>query len=92
MLRCRAAGGEIDADRRSTAGRQVIGRERELALLDEFVAADHVQQALVLTGEPGIGKTTIVRAGVPQASAAGVCVFMARPAAGERELPNASTC
>ena len=42
-----------------------------------------------MEGEAGIGKTTIVRAALERASAAGLRLFAARPASGELELPYA---
>ena len=42
----------------------VLGRERELTLLSEFLRAGVGAPAVVLTGGPGIGKTTIWEAGV----------------------------
>ncbi len=66
----------------------VFGRESELAAVDQFTGADAaVPAALVIEGEAGIGKTTIVRAALARASSAGLRVLLARPAAGEAELP-----
>jgi len=65
----------------------VVGREAELSVLGELFADGPSQRALVVAGEPGIGKTTIVRAGLEGVEAAGMRVFRARPALGERELP-----
>src|SRR5919198_4493012 len=42
-----------------TGSRTLIGRARECRLLDELVAATR-GTALVLTGEPGIGKTALL--------------------------------
>jgi len=68
--------------------RRVFGREPELAAVRMFIAADAaVPAALVIAGEAGIGKTTIVRAALARASSAGLRVLLARPAAGEAELP-----
>ena len=67
---------------------RVFGREAELAAVSAFTAADAaVPAALVIEGEAGIGKTTIVRAALARASAAGLRMLLARPAAGEAELP-----
>ena len=69
-------------------GFEIIGREDDLALVDAFIdEAQGGPAALVLEGEPGMGKTTIVRAALGRAAAAGLRVFAARPAAGEAELP-----
>ena len=48
----------------SDVARRVVGREAELSVLDEFLAAERWPRAVVLTGEPGIGKTTLWDAGV----------------------------
>ena len=65
----------------------VVGRERELAaarrLLDEAVQRP---AGLVLTGEAGIGKTTVWSAIVEHAAADGFAVLVARPAEAEVEL------
>ena len=46
----------------------VIGREEELGAIEAFLAAaEQGPQALVLSGEPGIGKTILWEAGVEQA-------------------------
>ena len=60
---------------------EIYGRETEL----ERVAAvsDH---ALVLSGEPGIGKTTLWEAGIAAARERGVRVLIARPSGAETEL------
>ena len=65
----------------------MVGREAEFGVLDDFVEANHAPRALLLSGEPGIGKTTIFRAAIGRAAAAGLRVFSARPSAGEMELP-----
>jgi DNA-binding CsgD family transcriptional regulator len=67
---------------------RVFGREAELAAVSAFTDADAAAPAaLVIEGEAGIGKTTIVRAALARASAAGLRVLLARPAVGEAELP-----
>jgi DNA-binding CsgD family transcriptional regulator len=65
----------------------VVGRERELAAIERFLAgAAERPTALVLEGEPGIGKTTLWSAAVDAARAEGRRVLQARPAEAEREL------
>ncbi len=63
----------------------MVGRKAELeeivAFLDRAGAA-----ALVLEGEPGIGKTTLWQAGVDTARARGRRIRQARPTEAEREL------
>jgi DNA-binding CsgD family transcriptional regulator len=55
-----------------------------LRVLDAFVAAiDDGCASLVLSGPAGIGKSTLWRAGVARARAAGIAVLVARPAATE---------
>jgi DNA-binding CsgD family transcriptional regulator len=56
-----------------------IGREPELAVLRS------PPRALVLTGGPGIGKTTLWEAGVEAARAAGESVLTARPTGAETQ-------
>jgi hypothetical protein len=51
---------------------QIVDRERELETIGERLAsAEHGLQAIVVEGEPGIGKTTLWEAVVGQASAQG---------------------
>jgi DNA-binding CsgD family transcriptional regulator len=65
------------------AGWQVIGREPELARLRGLASGR--PGALVLTGGPGIGKTTLWEAGVEAAREAGVRVLAARPSGAEAQ-------
>ncbi len=65
----------------------VVGRDAELAFIRDFVTGiSDGASALVLEGEAGMGKTTLWRAGVETAEAAGVCVLRAEPAASETAL------
>lgn len=64
----------------------VVGREAVLGALRAFLGSGD-RRAFVLAGEPGIGKTTIVRAALDEATAQRLRVFHARPTAGEAELP-----
>ncbi|HET7354690.1 MAG TPA: ATP-binding protein, partial [Gaiellaceae bacterium] len=74
---------------RANAGR-VVGREAELALIEGFLGdGASLPFALIVEGEAGIGKTTIIDAALERARVAGLRVFRARPAAGEMELPYA---
>src|SRR6478736_911926 len=69
----------------------VVGRQAELAEIARFLAgATTGPQALVLHGEPGAGKTTLVQAAVETAQARGLRVLRARPTASEQELPHAA--
>jgi DNA-binding NarL/FixJ family response regulator len=68
----------------------VVGRETELAAAAAFVDARPAHAcALLLEGEAGIGKTTLVRALKDCAGRAGLRVVGARPSAGETEVPHA---
>ena len=52
---------------------EIFGRERELARLDLFLESLHSgSAALLLEGEPGIGKTAVWRAGVDAAERGGL--------------------
>jgi DNA-binding winged helix-turn-helix (wHTH) protein/predicted ATPase len=61
---------KIDALAPSTATIQVLGRDTELANMREWLdrALAGERQAVFVTGEPGIGKTTVVQAFLEQAS------------------------
>ena len=65
----------------------IVGREEELAAVRALRPA-HVAGpvALVIDGEPGIGKTTLWRAGVDAARELPVCVLTATPAEAETKL------
>ena len=65
----------------------VVGRGIELAAVDRFVDRARVGlAALILEGEPGIGKTTIWEAGVDAAHDSGALVLRSRPARSELGL------
>ena len=66
-------------------GRGVVGRESELQAIEEFLASDDPPQALLLVGEPGIGKTTLWEAGI-EAREEGPRVLTARPSSAETQL------
>ncbi len=57
---------------------RVVGREPELAVLSGFLAEPAVR-ALVVRGEPGIGKTALWEAGVGEARKRELRVLSARP-------------
>ncbi len=68
-------------------GVEVVGREDELAAVDAFLrAATRSSACLVLEGSAGIGKTTLWRAGVDAATAAGCIVASCRPVEAEARL------
>jgi AAA ATPase-like protein len=64
----------------------VIGREQERAAVDRFLADAASAPALVLSGEAGIGKTTLWEAGIATARERGLRVLAARPASAEIQL------
>ena len=67
------------------AGEHVFGRESELGLLESFLATK-TSAAFVLTGKPGMGKTTLWKAAVDQAQRRGLRVLTARPGDAETGL------
>jgi ATP/maltotriose-dependent transcriptional regulator MalT len=65
----------------------VIGREAELAAAQRFVEAIREGPgALVIEGEPGIGKTTVWRQAIREAEGASYRVLSSRPAESETKL------
>src|SRR5438045_2233740 len=65
----------------------VVGRERELAQIEELLdAVDRGSGGLLLEGEPGIGKTTLWRLGVELARERGWRVLLAQPTEPEQDL------
>ena len=65
---------------------EVVGRESELRLLRSFVGSGGGRQSLVLSGRPGVGKTTLWQAGLDVAQRLGMCVLSARPSSTEAQL------
>jgi DNA-binding CsgD family transcriptional regulator len=66
---------------------ELIGREEELACINAFVnEVRDVHAALLLEGEPGIGKSTLWLSGCEHARQQGMRVLSARPAEAERSL------
>jgi DNA-binding CsgD family transcriptional regulator len=64
----------------------LIGREPELAALHAFLSASGSSRKLLLTGEAGIGKTTIWETGIDIAGENGFRVMSARPSEAETRL------
>jgi hypothetical protein len=58
----------------------IVGRDAELAAIDEFLA-DPWAAALLLQGEPGIGKTTLLLQGIAAAESCGHRALRAQPTA-----------
>src|SRR6267154_3632365 len=65
---------------------EVIGREPELTVLEEFLDQDTPWLALLLTGGPGIGKTALWEQGLRLAHSRDIRVLAARPSGAEAEL------
>jgi len=66
---------------------EIVGRDEELAALHQFVVRPaNGPAALVLSGEAGIGKSTLWRAGVEAAREQGLRVLTARPTEAEKPL------
>jgi DNA-binding CsgD family transcriptional regulator len=77
---------ETHMDPTASAG-SLLGRERELAQIHELLETARTgPAALVLEGEPGIGKTTLWHAGTAAAREQGWVVVEARPTEAERDL------
>jgi len=66
----------------------LAGRDREVAAVEAFLDDDGADGArvLLLQGEAGIGKTTLLRAGIESARARGLRVLSCAPAAAEAQL------
>ena len=64
----------------------MVGRERELVLLREFLALEGPGRGIVLVGSPGAGKTTLWEAGVAGARERELRVLVSRPSGAEAGL------
>ena len=77
-------------DRLRRMALEIVGREEQLASIHAFMDDPQgTPVALVLEGEPGIGKSTLWLAGVEDARARGFRVLSSRPAEAERGLAHA---
>ena len=65
----------------------MVGRDAELARLEQFMAAGNPGATIVLIGAPGVGKTTLWEAAVASARDRGACALTARPAGTTTQLP-----
>src|SRR3954447_4310376 len=75
----------------AVAPRGLVGRDEELRRLDAFVdAAAQGSKVMVLSGEAGIGKTSLLQAALRRARAHDFAVIEARPTEAERRLSFAS--
>jgi DNA-binding CsgD family transcriptional regulator len=67
--------------------RAIVGREHELGAVAAFLeSVPGGVRALLLEGEPGIGKTRLWQAGLDAARAKGLTILAARPAGAEAQL------
>ncbi|MGH3129141.1 MAG: helix-turn-helix transcriptional regulator [Gaiellaceae bacterium] len=65
----------------------VVGRDAELAVVEEFLdLASRTSSALVVEGEPGIGKTTVWQEAVRRGVERGMRVLSSRPGPAETRL------
>ena len=71
-----------------TAGERILGRDSELALLSKLVdQVDDHGGALVVCGEPGIGKSALLAAAAAHAGARGMRILRASGVESEAQLP-----
>ena len=75
---------EADATKQVESG--LTGRESELEALRAFLDAAGSSSAFVLTGEPGIGKTSLWEAGIETAQRRGMRVISTRASEAEAQL------
>ncbi|HYI65759.1 MAG TPA: AAA family ATPase [Candidatus Limnocylindrales bacterium] len=68
----------------------IVGRESELEAVGRFLDEGSGARALLLTGEAGIGKSTIWQAALREAQARGYRVIGSRPTEAEARLPFAA--
>jgi len=69
------------------AGHPIVGREQELAWLERLIDGVSERGALLVRGEPGIGKSTLLAATVSYAERAGMRVLRATGVQSEAQLP-----
>lgn len=75
-----SGGGDADP------GTAIVGRDSEFAVIEGFLSAENRGGCLVLSGQPGIGKTALWDAGVAVAKAGGQLVLTARASEAEAGL------
>jgi DNA-binding CsgD family transcriptional regulator len=63
----------------------IVGREAEVSAIGAFLATDAPRATLVLSGGPGIGKTTLWQHGIDRAREQGLRVLAARPSGAETQ-------
>jgi DNA-binding CsgD family transcriptional regulator len=64
---------------------RIVAREPQIATLRTLIGSTHASDAVVLTGGPGIGKTTLWEAGIDIARACGTRVLVGRPGPAEAQ-------
>ncbi|WP_326792816.1 AAA family ATPase [Streptomyces sp. NBC_00841] len=71
-----------------TRTREILGRDRELARIAQLIDSedDRGPKVLVLTGEPGVGKSALVEWAASHAVAGGRRVLRVRGSEGEKDL------
>jgi len=70
---------------------EVVGRQAELRVIGGFLESIRTgPRALMLDGQPGIGKTTLLQAGIAEAVERGYTVLFCRPAQSEARLSYSS--
>ena len=80
-------GDDAPAYSSSVQARAVVGRDAELAVVEEFLTlASEASATLVVEGEPGIGKTTLWQEAVRRADERGMRVLSSRPGPSETRL------
>ena len=80
-------GGEVEASG-PTAASELFGRDGELGLIEAFIAGTAADGgALLLFGEPGVGKTVLLDAAATRAAAAGLRAVRAAGVEFEADLP-----
>jgi DNA-binding CsgD family transcriptional regulator len=72
------------------AATQLVGREAELQAIRDALRATLAPAAVLLEGEPGIGKSALWQAAIAEAEELGRRVVAARPAAAESNLSHAA--
>src|SRR6266536_1332365 len=70
----------------AAAAADLVGRAEELSAIARFLETRAPACAVVIEGEPGIGKTTLWEAAAAEASARGARTLRARPAQSEAKL------
>ena len=80
-----------DVTNRGDDRRSLIGRDRELTVLRDVLAAIHERgEAVVVLGAPGLGKTSLLDAVAGEATASGLRVLHAAGVEAEQSFPYAA--